>query len=120
MASLSSISADLTSPPDGLTPGRLTTAKKESIELAAHALKSMAHPLRLEILCVLGNQEICVLDLVEAVGTSQSNVSQHLAILRNKGVIASRKTGNHVFYRIADHRIMELIDRMREVFCPSH
>ncbi len=61
--------------------------KQEHIEMAARALKAIAHPLRLKILCVVGDQEACVQDIVEAVGTSQSNISQHLAILREKGVL---------------------------------
>ena len=65
--------------------------KHEHIETAARALKAIAHPLRLKILCVLGGGEECVQDIVDAVGTSQSNISQHLAILRDKGILASRK-----------------------------
>ena len=68
--------------------------KAEHIELAARAMKAMAHPLRLKILCVLGATEVSVQDIVEAVGTSQSNISQHLAILRDKGVLrALRRIG---------------------------
>ena len=91
--------------------------KQEHIEQAASALKSISHPLRLKILCVLGKQEACVQEIVEAVGTSQSNISQHLAILREKGVLLTRKDANRVFYRIGDGRILQLIGMMREVFC---
>ena len=91
--------------------------KQEHIELAAHALKAIAHPLRLKILCVIGHQEFCVQDIVEAVGTSQSNISQHLAILREKGVMVTRKDANRVYYRIGNERILQLIGMMREVFC---
>lgn len=91
--------------------------KHEHIETAARALKSIAHPLRLKILCVLGENEVCVQDIVEAVGTSQSNISQHLAILRDKGVLQTRKNANRVFYRICDQRTLQLIALMRELFC---
>ena len=96
--------------------------KQEHIETAARALKAISHPLRLKILCVVGGQETCVQDIVEAVGTSQSNISQHLAILRDKGVLQTRKDANKVFYRIADQRTLQLIGLMREVFCgvPPH
>lgn len=80
-------------------------------------MKAIAHPLRLRILCVLGDREISVQDIVEQVGTSQSNISQHLAILRDKGVLATRKDANRVFYRIGDPRTLKLIGMMREVFC---
>lgn len=91
--------------------------KQEHIEVAARALKAIAHPLRLKILCVLGGDEACVQDIVEAVGTSQSNISQHLAILRDKEVLVTRKDANRVYYRIGDSRILQLIDMMRQVFC---
>lgn len=87
------------------------------IELAAHAMKAIAHPLRLKILCVLGEQEVNVQDIVDAVGTSQSNISQHLAILRDKEIVNWRKDGNRVFYKVADGRTLTLIGMMREVFC---
>ncbi len=91
--------------------------KHEHIETAARALKSIAHPLRLKILCVLGDQEVCVQDIVDAVGTSQSNISQHLAILRDKDVLQTRKDANRVYYRVGDKRTLQLIVLMREVFC---
>lgn len=91
--------------------------KHEKIEMAARALKAIAHPLRLKILCVLGDGEICVQDIVDAVGTSQSNISQHLAILRDKGILQARKDANRVYYKIGNQRILQLIALMREVFC---
>ncbi len=94
-------------------------AKQEHVETAARALKAISHPIRLKILCVVGGQEVCVQDIVEAVGTSQSNISQHLAILRDKGVLQTRKDANRVFYRVADARTLQLIVLMREVFCDS-
>jgi len=62
--------------------------REEDISRASRSLKAMSHPLRLKILCTLGDQEVSVQDIVEAVGTSQSNISQHLAILRDKGILA--------------------------------
>ena len=92
-------------------------AKQEHIETAARALKAIAHPLRLKILCVIGADEACVQDIVDTVGTSQSNISQHLAILRDKEVLLSRKDANRVFYRVGDQRTLQLVGMMREVFC---
>lgn len=90
---------------------------QEHIQIAARALKAISHPLRLKILCVVGDQEVCVQDIVDAVGTSQSNISQHLAILRDKAVLTTRKDANRVYYRVADQRTLQLIVMMREVFC---
>jgi len=91
--------------------------KTEQIETAARALKAISHPLRLSILCVVGAGEVCVQDIVEAVGTSQSNISQHLAILRDKGVLLTRKDANRVYYRVGDQRTLQLIALMKDVFC---
>ena len=95
-------------------------AKDEDIDRASRSLKAISHPLRLKILCVLGNQEVNVQDIVDNVGTSQSNISQHLAILRDKGILTSRKDANRVYYRVGDYRTLRLISMMQEVFCPSH
>ena len=89
----------------------------EDIDRASRSLKAMSHPLRLKILCTLGDREVSVQDIVENVGTSQSNISQHLAILRDKGILASRKDANRVYYRVGDPRTLRLIGMMREVFC---
>ncbi|MEO5342547.1 MAG: metalloregulator ArsR/SmtB family transcription factor [Gammaproteobacteria bacterium SHHR-1] len=89
----------------------------EDIDRASRALKAMSHPLRLKILCVLGDREVSVQDIVERVGTSQSNISQHLAILREKGILASRKDANRVYYRVGDARTLQLIGMMKQVFC---
>ncbi|VAX05626.1 Transcriptional regulator, ArsR family [hydrothermal vent metagenome] len=89
----------------------------QDITRASLSLKAMSHPLRLKILCILGNSEISVQEIVDQVGTSQSNISQHLAILRDKGILACRKDANRVFYRIGDNRTLRLIKLMREIFC---
>ena len=93
--------------------------REEYINRASRSLKAMSHPLRLRIICTLGDQELSVQDIVESVGTSQSNISQHLAILRDKGILASRKDANKVFYRVSDTRTLRLIGMMQEVFCST-
>lgn len=93
---------------------------EEDIYNASHSLKAMAHPLRLKILCLLGaTTEVSVQDIVEQVGTSQSNISQHLSILRDKGILVSRKDANKVYYRIAEPSILHLISAMRSAFCSN-
>lgn len=99
------------------TPDAKLIERDEHIEQAARALKAISHPLRLKILCVLGDQEISVQDIVDQVGTSQSNISQHLAILRDKDVLRTRKDANRVYYRVSDPRTLKLIGMMRDVFC---
>ena len=91
--------------------------KDDQILQASLAIKAIAHPLRLKTLCVLADGELSVQEIVEYVGTSQSNISQHLAILRDKDILATRKDANRVYYRISDLSILRLIGLMREVFC---
>lgn len=91
--------------------------KSENIREAADAMRAMAHPLRLKILCLVGSQELSVLEIVDAVGTSQSNISQHLAVLRDHNILASRKDANRVYYRIGDARVLKMISLTREIFC---
>ena len=96
-------------------PGPMT--RDEDIERASRSLKAMSHPLRLKILCTLGDREVSVQEIVDCVGTSQSNISQHLAVLRDKGILASRKDANRVYYRVGDARTLRLIGMMQDVFC---
>ena len=88
------------------------------LDTASRGLKAMGHPLRLKILCILAEaKEVSVQDLVDQVGTSQSNISQHLSILRDKRILASRKDANKVYYRIGDPKILQLMGIMRDAFC---
>jgi ArsR family transcriptional regulator len=91
--------------------------RSQNIEEASAAMQAMAHPLRLKILCLVGNQELSVLEIVDAVGTTQSNISQHLGVLREHGILAARKEANKVFYRIPDPRVLKMIALTREIFC---
>ena len=91
--------------------------RSQNINEASAAMQAMAHPLRLKILCLVGNQELSVLEIVDAVGTTQSNISQHLGVLRDHGILASRKDANKVFYRVADPRVLRMVALTREIFC---
>lgn len=91
--------------------------KEQEIAQASLAIKAIAHPLRLKTLCILADGELSVQELVDCLGTSQSNISQHLAILRAKRILATRKEANKVYYRISDMSILKLVSLMREVFC---
>lgn len=93
-------------------------ANEDDLERASRSIKAMSHPLRLKILCTLSQGECSVQEIVDRVGTSQSNISQHLAILRDKGIIGARKDANRVYYRVADGRTLRLIAMVSEVFCP--
>jgi len=94
-------------------------AQDKDIEQAAFALKAMSHPLRLKILCAVGEKELAVQDIVASVGTTQSNVSQHLAKLKDKNILASRRDANRIYYYVKDDRTLQLIEMMRDVFCSN-
>jgi DNA-binding transcriptional ArsR family regulator len=93
--------------------------KSENIEQAAIAMQAMSHPLRIKILCLLSSGELIVQDIVDAVGTTQSNISQHLGILKASGMIDSRKDGTKMFYALTDERIMRMISLTRDIFCAA-
>ncbi len=72
----------------------------ERLRLKADVFKAMGHPLRLGILEMLGYGEKCVCEIVEYVGTDMSNISKHLSILKKTGLVADRKVGLNVYYRL--------------------
>ncbi|MCK5902682.1 MAG: winged helix-turn-helix transcriptional regulator [Cocleimonas sp.] len=81
----------------------------EDIETACRSLKAISHPLRLQILCFIGRKEVSVKDIVKGVGTTQSNISQHLSILRAKDIVASTKVANRVFYRVENATVLRMM-----------
>ncbi len=88
-----------------------------NIEKVARCMKALAHPLRLKVIVALNDQELSVQELVEAVGTTQSNVSQHLTIMRDKQILSSRRDANQVFYRVGDCKVLDLVSLTRNIFC---
>lgn len=93
--------------------------KDEQIKTIAKLLKSMSHPIRFKVLCLLQEQEISVGDLRDQVATTRANISQHLNILRSEGVIDFRRDANHIYNRITDRRINTLIEIIRQLFFPN-
>ncbi len=78
--------------------------RDEEICLADYSRKAIFHPLRLKILCEIAKGECAAQEIVVWVGTSQSNVSQHLAILREKEILIARKDANRVYVYRLGHR----------------
>ncbi len=91
----------------------------EQIDAMSKLLKSMSHPIRLKILCLLQDKELSVGEIRDQVKTTNANVSQHLNILRSQGIIDYRKDANFIYNKITDNRILELIQKMRILFCPN-
>lgn len=84
-------------------------------ELQAEISKTLAHPLRLAILHNLKGTEKTVNELTQITGASQSNISQHLAIMRQRQIVKTRKDGTSIYYRVANPKIYLACDTMREV-----
>ena len=81
-------------------------------ELIARRFRMLAEPTRIKLLDRLREGEASVNELSEGLGASQQNVSKHLAMLADVGMLARRKEGNHVYYRIADEGVFALCDQV--------
>jgi ArsR family transcriptional regulator len=90
-------------------------AERRLLELHAATCSILAHPTRLAMIEALQDGERTVTDLVDAVGTSAGNLSQHLGAMRDAGVVEARREGRYAFYRISDPRILTAFRLMREV-----
>ena len=84
-------------------------------ELQAEISKTLAHPLRIAILHCLKGREKTVNELTQILGASQSNISQHLAILRQRQIVKTRKDGANIYYRVASPKISQACGMVREV-----
>jgi DNA-binding transcriptional ArsR family regulator len=78
----------------------MTADEKERLRIKADVFKAMGNPVRLGIIEFLQDREVCVCEIVEHVGTDMSNVSKHLSILRRQGVVADRREGLKIMYRL--------------------
>jgi DNA-binding transcriptional ArsR family regulator len=85
------------------------------LEMHARVCKTMAHPLRLALLNALRDGERSVSDLAEAIGAPQPLASQHLAVLRNQGLLHNRRNGSEIYYSIAYPKMVQACDLLREV-----
>jgi DNA-binding transcriptional ArsR family regulator len=88
--------------------------EKEIYRLHADFCKFMANPKRIEILFLLGERELCVEEITENMGINIPNVSQHLSIMREKGVVETRREGTKIFYKIANPKTLQACLIMRE------
>lgn len=84
-------------------------------EMQAEISKTIAHPLRVAIIHYLKDGEKTVNELTQTLGASQSNISQHLAIMRQRQIVKTRKEGSTVYYRVASPKIGQACDMVREV-----
>jgi ArsR family transcriptional regulator len=88
---------------------------KTLFELQSEVCKTLASPKRLEIINALKDGEKTVGELVDILGVPKANVSQHLAVMRHKGILKSRRDGVNIYYRIANPKVVQACGLMREV-----
>ncbi|MEJ5990155.1 metalloregulator ArsR/SmtB family transcription factor [Ramlibacter sp. PS3R-8] len=98
-----------------IDPGRLRAAAADAVS----ALKVLANQERLLLLCQLSQGEMCVGDLEEELDIHQPTLSQQLGVLRNQGVVATRKEGKNVFYSVADPALLEVLALVYKLYCPK-
>ncbi len=88
---------------------------KKIFEMHADICKVFTNPKRLEIISLLRDGEKTVNELTELAGVPQANVSQHLTVLRQNNVVTTRRNGANIYYKIANPKILQACDLMREV-----
>lgn len=87
---------------------------KELYKLHAEFCKFMANPIRIEILFLLGEKEMCVDDLATEINVRISNISQHLAVMREKGVVEVRREGTKMYYKLTNPKTLQACIIMRD------
>ena len=95
-------------------PDRMAAAAEE----ASHLLKSLGSRQRLLILCQLIDAERCVGDLAAAIGLRDSNVSQHLSLMRRDGLVQARREGQTIWYSITSDPARRVLETLADIFCP--
>src|SRR3972149_11202520 len=93
---------------------------KAVFEMQAETCKILTNPKRIEILNTLKTEEKTVTELVAALGASKANVSQHLAVMRHKGILISRREGVNIYYRVANPKVIDACTLMKEVLFEQH
>lgn len=84
-------------------------------QLVANIFKAMAHPTRVHIVKLLKDGPLCVCDILPQLESEQSNTSQHLAILRNQGILDNKKDGSMVIYKIKSPEVLQMIELAESV-----
>src|SRR3989338_2227696 len=89
--------------------------KKELYQLHAEMCKVFSNPIRLEILNLLRGGELTVSDLIKKTELTQVNISQHLSIMKSRGIVNSRRNGLNIYYKLSNPKIIKAFDIIREI-----
>lgn len=100
-------------------PSDMMSEMKSAALDASQLLKSLSHPDRLMLLCQMTQGEYCVSELEELVGIGQPSLSQQLGILRKEELVATRREGKQIYYRINSDDVLAILTLMYERFCPK-
>lgn len=84
---------------------------------ATALLRTLAHEDRLLLLCQLSQGELCVSDLELELGIFQPSLSQQLGVLRRQGLVATRREGKNIYYRVVDEKTLAVLQTLYELFC---
>jgi DNA-binding transcriptional ArsR family regulator len=90
---------------------------EQQLEAAVAGLRVIAHPVRLSVLCQLAEGAKNVGELQEGAGTTQSNLSQHLAKLRLLGLVSCERRSQHIYYRLTDPGFLRIIEALKGIYC---
>ncbi len=98
-----------------IDPERLRQAAAQAVT----ALKLLANPERLLLLCQLSQGEMCVSELEQQLQIRQPTLSQQLGVLRNEGVVNTRRDGKNIYYSVADAALLEIVAVLYRLYCPK-
>ena len=90
---------------------------QQNASSVAETLKALAHETRLRVVCAIGEGERSVLDMAEALDVGQSCLSQHLAKMRNLGILDVRRDGNMMHYRVKNKKVLALVMAIKHNLC---
>ena len=90
--------------------------KSQSINIAAQKLKALANVNRLKVLYLINDKELSVGNIEDAVGLSQSALSQHLAILRNYDIVKTRRSAQTIYYQLKDEKVRKIMELLQQIF----
>lgn len=96
-----------------------TDKLRAAAQKAVRALRVMANEDRLLLLCQLSQGELCVQDLEEALDIRQPTLSQQLGVLRNEGVVSTRRDGRRIYYSVTDPELLQVLGALYATYCPK-
>lgn len=103
---------------NNITSEQQLSAMKQAASQTASLLKTLGNPDRLILLCRLTQGEACVSDLEQQLGIQQPTLSQQLTVLRNDGLVKTRREGKRIYYAIADEKLFTLLNTLYQLYCP--